>query len=286
MKIEQRTLTDIIDTEFRAFSMYTIENRAIPSAIDGLKPVMRKLLYAMIVEHKGKKVKLSDLGGISKYSYHHGETSAIGAAIGLSQAWSNNATLFDGHGNFGSRLVQESAAPRYIYASLSDNYKKYFRDTEVSPVAFDKENPEPAFYLPIIPWVLVNGISGIAVGFKTDILPRQISDLVAATKACVKNPDEFLKADAPIKPSFPDFKGTVTQLSSNQWKTSGIISYVGKNYFSITEVPIGYDRASYVELLNSMIDKDLIRDYEDCCSKAGFGFNVKVSLRSFEVFQT
>lgn len=279
MNIERKTLTDIIDSDFREFSMYTIEQRAIPSVIDGLKITQRKLLYAMLKEHGGKRVKLSDLGGISKYGYHHGETSAIGAAIGMAQSWNNNAPLFEGHGNFGSRLVQEAAAPRYIFASLSSAYKKFFIDEEVAPASPNEDNPEPAFYLPIIPWVLVNGINGIAVGFKTDILPRSVSDLVSATRSCLKNPKKFLADNAPIAPTFPDFKGDVVQTAPNQWKTTGKIEYVGKNYFRISELPIGSDREGYVEFLNTLIDKDLIRDYDDACSKDGFGFDIKVSLQ-------
>lgn len=279
MNIQERTLTDIIDRELREFSMYTIESRAIPSAIDGLKPTARKLLYAMINEYKGNKTKVAELGGgLAKLNYHHGETSAQGAAVSLAQDWNNNAPLFVGHGNFGSRLVTDAAAPRYIFASLSENFKKYFIDTEVAPKAFDPENPEPAFYLPIIPWVLVNGISGIAVGFKTDILPRSPASLIAATKECIKNPEKYLKANKPITPSFPSFKGSISQMTDTQWKTSGVIEYVGKYLYKISELPIGFDRASYVELLNDMVDKDLIRDYDDCCSKDGFGFEIKVSM--------
>jgi len=280
MKIEQRNLTDIIDTEFREFSMYTIENRAIPSVIDGFKPTQRKLVYSMINEYRGNKIKVAELGGgLAKLNYHHGEGSAQGAAVGLASDWNNNAPVFTGYGNFGSRLVPEAAAPRYIFASLSDNFKKHFTDTEVAPKSNDPENPEPAHYLPIIPWILVNGISGIAVGFKTEVLPRSVKSLIEATNECLKNPEKFLKANKPIAPSFPSFKGTVTQVAPNQWKTTGIIEYIGKYTYKITELPIGYDRESYVEFLNGLIDKDLIRDYDDICSKDGFGFEVKVSTQ-------
>ena len=280
MNIIPRKLTNIIDTEFREFSMYTIENRAIPSAIDGFKPTQRKLVYAMINEYRGNKIKVAELGGgLAKLNYHHGEGSAQGAAVGLASDWNNNAPVFTGHGNFGSRLVPEAAAPRYIFASLSDNFKKYFVDTEVAPESNDTENPEPAHYLPIIPWVLVNGISGIAVGFKTEILPRSIKDLTLATLECIKNPQKFLKANKPIAPSFPSFKGAVTQIADNQWKTTGVVEYIGKYIFKISELPISYDRESYVEFLNTLIDKDMIKDYDDVCSKDGFGFEVKVSLQ-------
>lgn len=279
---DKKTVAEIIDSEYLEYSMYTLEQRAIPSAIDGLKPVQRKILYAMVNEHGGKKVKLNDLGSISKLNYHHGEVSAIAAAVGMSQDWSNNAPLFDGHGSFGSRIIQEAAAPRYIYASLSDYYKKFFCDVEVAPKSFDVENPEPAYYLPIIPWILINEISGISVGFKTSILPRSIKDITNATKAYLKNPKRFLEANEPIKPTYPHFKGNVVSHSEHQWKTQGLIKYVGKNYFEISELPIGVDRETYVTYLNELSDKDLIKDYEDQCSKNGFGFKIKVTIAQKE----
>ena len=280
MQIVERTLTDIIDTELREFSMYTIENRAIPSAIDGFKPTGRKLVYSMINDYNGKKTKTAELGGsLSRLNYHHGEGSAQSAVVTLAADWNNNAPVFIGHGNFGSRLVTDAAAPRYTFVSLSDDFKKFFIDEEVAPKAFDPENPEPAFYLPIIPWVLVNGISGIAVGFKTDILPRSIESLVKATSDCLKNPEKFLRDDKPITPSFPHFKGTVEHIGGNQWRTRGIVEYVGKYTYKISEVPIGVDRESYVNFLNSLLDKDQIRDYDDICSSEGFGFLVKVSVQ-------
>ena len=278
MQIVEKTLTDIVNEELRQFSMYTIENRAIPSAIDGFKPTARKLVYSMINDYGGKKVKVAEIGGgLSRLNYHHGEGSAQGTVVTLAADWNNNAPVFIGHGNFGSRLVTDAAAPRYIFASLSDDFKKYFIDEEVAPKSFDPDNPEPAFYLPIIPWVLVNGISGIAVGFKADILPRSIKSLIKTTTECLRNPQKFLRDNKPIAPSFPSFKGQVEQLGPNQWKTKGIIEYVGKLTYKISEVPIGVDREAYVTFLNSLIDKDLIRDYDDDCSSEGFGFTIKVT---------
>lgn len=277
MTIKEKTITQIIDGGYLGYAMYVLESRAIPSVVDGQKTVNRKLIYAMLNEHGGKKTKVVDLGSISKFNYHHGETSATEAASNMAATWNNNAPLFEQHGNFGSRLVQEPSSPRYIHASLSTNFKKFFIDEEVAPPNFDTENPEPAYYLPIIPWVLVNGVSGIAVGFKCDIMPRSIKDVLAATKGYLKNPTKFLKENAPIPPTFPNFRGTVEQRGDNQWKTRGIIEFVGKNTFHISELPWGYDRATYVTLLNELCDKDLIKDYSDECSKVGFGFKVKVT---------
>lgn len=285
MKIINKTVSEIINTEYREYAMYVLESRAIPSAIDGFKMVTRKLLYAMLTEHKGKKTKIADLSGISKYNYHHSESSAAGAAITITADWNNNCPIFTGHGSFGSRMVPAAAAPRYIFSSLSENYNKIFCDLEVAPKSFDPENPEPLHYLPIIPWVLINEISGIAVGFKTAILPHSVSDIIAATKACLKNPKEFLEENKPIDPTFPQFNGTVVKHSENQWRTQGKIQFIGKNFFQITELPIGWDREGYVTFLNELVDKDMIKDYEDECSKSGFGFKIKVSIAQRELIE-
>lgn len=283
MSTVKKTISEIIDDEYLAFAMYTLEQRAIPSCIDGMKGVQRKLIYAMLNEHKDKKVKMNDLGSISKFNYHHGESSATDAAVAMTADWKNNAPLFTGHGNFGSRLVQEAAAPRYIYATLSKVFEKVFIDSEVTIPSFDSENPEPAFYLPIIPWILINGISGMAVGFKTEILPRSIKDVSEAVKSCIENQALFIQKNKPIIPTFPHFSGTTEQISENQYKTKGIINYTGRNLYEISELPIGYSREKYIIHLNEMLDKELIRDYDDLCSKSGFGFKIKVSLAQKEV---
>lgn len=279
MQTEKRSIKHVIDTDYRTYSMYVLENRAIPSAIDGLKSVTRKLLYAMEAEGgRNNKKKVSDIGGgLSKYGYHHGETSAMGAAVGMASDWDNNAPLFTGHGNFGSRLIQEAAAARYIFITLSENYNRWFIDTEVAPKSIDEEAPEPAHYLPIIPWVLINGTSGIAVGFASCVLPRSIKDVSAAVKKCIADPGKFLKQNAPIAPTFPSFKGEVVDAGDGTWKTRGIVEYVGKYTYEISELPVGYDREKYVEFLNGLVDDGKIKDYDDNCSKAGFGFTVKVS---------
>jgi DNA topoisomerase-2 len=278
MKIVDQSITDVINSDYLEYSMYTIENRAIPSVIDGFKPVHRKLVYAMLNVHGGKKTKVADLGSISSLNYHHGETSAMEAVNTLTAEYNNNCPVFTGHGNFGSRLVQEASAARYVFASISPEFKKYFIDGEVAPVAADPENPEPAHYLPTIPWVLVNGIEGIAVGFATKIFPRSIKVLTEEVLTCLKDPAKYLKANKPVAPTYPEFRGKIIKGEEpNQWITTGIVEYVGKNTYKIQEVPIGYDRESYISVLHDLIDADKIRDFDDDCSEQGFGFTVKVS---------
>ena len=278
MKIIDQSITDVINKDYLEYSMYTIENRAIPSAIDGFKPVHRKLVYAMLNVHKGKKTKVADLGSISSLNYHHGEASAMEAVNTLTAEYNNNCPVFKGHGNFGSRLVQEAASARYVYAEISPEFKKYFIDHEIAPGAIDPENPEPAHYLPTIPWVLVNGIEGIAVGFATKIFPRSIKLLTDEVHACLANSQKYLKANKPLPPTYPEFRGEVIQGEEpGQWITTGIIEYVGKNTYKINELPIGYDRESYITVLHSLLDTDKIRDFDDDCAETGFGFTIKVT---------
>ncbi len=285
MNITNKSITEVIDTDLLDYSMYVLQNRAIPSAIDGFKSGGRKLVYAMVNDYPTRKVKVAELAGsIAKYGFHHGESSAEGAAVTLTADWNNNCPVFTGHGNFGSRLIQEAAASRYIFVSLSPEFKKYFIDAEVTSKSFDEESPEPQHYLPIVPWVLVQGISGIAVGFACNILPHSIKDLSSSVKSYLKNPAKYIKDQPVITPTFPHFKGDVTQESDDglSWSTTGLIEYIGKYTYKISELPVGYDREQYVNILNDLIDADKIKDYEDGCSEDGFGFLVKVSTAQKE----
>ena len=286
MKITPLSISEIIDTSLLDYSMYVLQNRAIPSAIDGFKAGGRKLVYSMLNEYPTRKVKVAELSGaIAKHGFHHGESSAEGATVTLTSDWNNNCPIFTGHGNFGSRLIQEAAAARYIYVSLSPEFKSYFIDGEVTVKSLDEESPEPIHYLPVIPWVLVNGISGIAVGFACNILPRSIEDIMVATKSCLKNRSKFLEKNEPIPPTFPQFRGTISQESETglNWASLGMVEYIGKYQYKILELPIGYDREAYVTLLNKLVDTDLIKDYEDSCSEDGFGFIIKVTGAQKEI---
>jgi DNA topoisomerase-2 len=268
-----KTVAQTIDSDYRHYAMYVLENRAIPCFIDGFKPVHRKLFYAMLNEHRGKKTKVSDLGGISKFNYHHGESSAMGAAVTLTAEWNNNVPLFQGHGNFGSRLIQEAAAPRYIFASANPEINKYFSDFEVCDKNSDEDSPEPQTYLPNIPWVLVNGVEGIAVGFACRYLPHSPVDIAKACQLAVKGK---LKDDYVIPVTFPGFRGEVIQESATKVVTRGIVTRVKRNMWQITEAPWGYDRDQMFNQLDKMMADGKIVDFDDDCNDTGFNFSVKL----------
>ena len=261
--------------EWKSFAMYTVESRAIPNMIDGLKPVQRFYLYSSLINSKKDFKKVSAVSGIiSDYGYNHGEASAAGAGQLMAATWNNNICLVEGRGSFGTRLVQEAGAARYVYTRLHDNFGKYVKDLDLSPVHDDPEHEPPAFYLPAIPLVLINGTKGIATGFATNILPHCPASV---TEACV----EYLETKEIkqlINLKFPEFSGTIEQNKEDPKKyiSYGTYSKRSKTQLLISEVPYGFDRESYVKVLDHLEDEGDIVSYDDLCDKQGFKFEVKL----------
>ena len=272
-------LSDVAGREWKSFAMYTVENRAIPNMIDGLKPVQRFYLYSSIQNTKRDFKKVSAVSGIiSDYGYNHGEGSAAGSGQLMAATWNNNICLVEGRGSFGTRLIQDAGAPRYVYSKLSSNFEKYIKDIELSPVHEDPEHEPPAFYLPVIPLVLVNGTKGIATGFATNILPHCPNSVAQACEEYIRT--KKIKSNIDIK--FPEFKGTVEKdpIEPRRYTVIGVYKKPSKTTLNITEVPYGLDREGYVKVLDKLEDDGDIVSYEDCCDKSGFNFHVKLKLAS------
>lgn len=270
MKSRQVEVTSFIDTSYKEYSKYVLFSRAIPHLIDGLKPSQRKILYTAIMEAKGF-LKTASLSGsvIAKASYHHGDASLNAAINSMVQDFNNNLPLLEGKGSFGSRLIPEAAAARYTNVKISKNYSKYFLDNDILPENVDMEDPEPLYYLPIIPWVLVNGVRGIAVGFATEIQPRDPKLLIKVCKDYL-NGKNIDKVDLP--PYYNGFKGKIFKNEAG-WACEGSYTLSGTT-LRITEVPIGFTREKYVEILEKLKEKGHIVSYQDSCSKDGFDFSV------------
>lgn len=267
-------ISEVAANEWKSFAMYTVESRAIPNMIDGLKPVQRFYLYSSLLNSKRDFKKVSAVAGIiSDYGYNHGEASAAGSGQLMAATWNNNICLIEGRGSFGTRLVQEAGAPRYVYTRVHDNFSKYIKDIELSPVHEDPEHEPPAFYLPTIPLVLANGTKGIATGFATNILPRDQDSL---SRAC----REFLmygNITKRLTVKFPEFSGTVEyNEEENRYYCNGVYEKKSKTVLMITEVPYGFDREGYVKVLDDLEEKGDIVGYDDLCDKTGFKFEVKL----------
>jgi DNA gyrase/topoisomerase IV subunit A len=260
------SVANFIDTQYRAYSNYVLYERAIPNLVDGFKPSQRKVFCTGRKFATVSKMKSASLSGqvISYAAYHHGNASLDSVINSLTADYNNNLPIFKGMGSFGSRLIQEAAASRYTFVQYNSVLDKIFVDDEIVPQNRDPESPEPAFYLPIVPWVLVNGIKGMAIGFATHILPRDHKSLAKACQQYLqgKNIDPAL-----LVPKFPEFTGVVEQdpEESLRWFVKGTFERKGKTTILITEVPYGHDRVSFIDQLETLKEKNVITSYVEHC---------------------
>lgn len=282
-EIQEYPISLVAKNEWLSFAKYTVEARAIPNMIDGMKPVQRFYLYSSILNSKRDFKKVSAVSGIiSDYGYNHGESSAAGSGQLMAATWNNNICLVEGRGSFGTRLIQEAGAPRYVYTRLHENFNRYIKDIDLSPVHEDPEHEPPAFYLPVIPLVLANGTKGIATGFATNILPHDPKSIKAACLEYITTGD--IKNRLALK--FPEFNGTVEKDKEepNKYTVNGVYEKRGKTQLIITEVPYGFDRESYIKVLDGLEEDGDIVSYEDQCDKTGFKFEVKLKQNTSAIW--
>jgi DNA topoisomerase-2 len=279
IKDSEISVSDFLNTAYRDYALYVLYSRAIPSMIDGFKPSQRKLVWVASNLAKTKKIKTAALAGATVLyaGFHHGDGSLSDAATLMAGTWRNNLPILDGEGNFGSRVVNEASAPRYTFVKLSPQYDKYFVDSDVLEESPDPEDKEPKFLLPLIPWVLVNGASGVAIGYATDILPRDPKLLASVCADFIsgrKTEEEILNMDLP--PYFADFTGKVYKDPNGRWRCRGKFNREGRISVRITELPIGIEREKYIAFLQKLLSEEKISDYSEQCSKGNFDFTVKI----------
>ena len=264
----EKTITEFLSVEYKDFAMYSIEGRAIPSCIDGFKPSQRKVIHVanQIWKTGNEKVlKIFQLSGkvASDVFYHHGDASLNSAIINMAQKFKNNAPLLEEDGQFGSLRSPQAGAPRYIGTKLSDNFRLMYKDFDLLNYKEEEgEKIEPEFFLPIIPTVLINGSSGIAVGFATNILNR---DVKSVTDSCIKVLTE--KKIEEIAPSLREFTGDFVQDTENhkRWIIRGKIERLNTSTVKITELPPSMTFEKYEDLLDKLCETKEIVSYDDNC---------------------
>lgn len=273
MTENETSILEFVNNDLKDFSLYTLHSRAIPSMIDSFKPSQRKIIYTANKRAKNNFMKTASLAGavIDVANFHHGDASLAEAISNMAANYSDNINFLVGRGSFGSRLVQEYSSPRYTFVKLSPDFDRIYQDSEILPENDDPEDPEPKHYLPVIPTVLVNGASGIATGFATNIIPRSREEIKDACKKYIQGK----KIPNDLTPEFPEFTGTIFKNSNDEWVCRGKFSWLTNNKIEITEVPIGFDREKYIEHLEKLNEKDNIQDYDDKCAD-GFHFEVKL----------
>ncbi len=273
-KIQEVDLKKTMENSYIEYAMSVIAARALPDVRDGLKPVQRRILHAMIELNNGPDKphrKCARIVGDTMGKYHpHGDSSIYGALVNLAQEWSTRYPLVDGHGNFGSVDGDAAAAMRYTEARLSkismEMLSNINKDTVDFVPNFDETEKEPTVLPARYPNLLVNGTSGIAVGMATNIPPHNLREVIDAVVKIIDNErEEGRKTDIEellgvIKG--PDFPTGATilgtrgiDLAYRTGKGKILVRAVtdiepmanGKNRIVVTELPFMVNKARLME---------------------------------------
>jgi len=277
--MQQKTISEYLDNEYADYGMHTIENRAIPSVVDGFKPTQRKIIFIankVWKNTKDKPLKVFQFGGrvAADAMYHSGDASLNGTIIGMAQSFKNSIQLLDDIGQFGKLRSPEAGAARYISTKLNDNFRLLYKDFDLTTPKFEEGYEiEPLYFLPIIPTVLLNGGSGVAVGFATNILNRHPIELI---DACLKY-TEAKPFNAPT-PFWHTFKGMVEQSQENKksFSIKGIYKVKDTTTIIISELPVSMTFAKYEAHLSNLQDKGIIQLYDDNSNKDGISYTIKM----------
>lgn len=266
INVPVRRIDDFFDNEYLGYSRHVVENRAIPSVIDGFKPSQRKIAFVAnrVFKTGGEKpLKVFQLAGriASEAFYHHGGGSLEAAITTMTQEFKNSMPIFAGIGQFGSLRSPEAGAARYIGVRFNENFRLLYKDFDlVDPQHEEGEEIEPKFFLPIIPTVLLNGGSGIAVGFATNILNRHPLDLI---DACGDALDGRKVRD--LRPWIKGFHGTFERSpdSPRSWSIRGSYAVKNTSTVEVTEIPPGFTYEKYEAHLDGLVEKGVLSSYDD-----------------------
>jgi DNA topoisomerase II len=250
--------------------MYTVESRAIPSVVDGFKPTQRKVAHIANKTWKSgseKPMKVFQLTGkiAAEAFYHHGNTSLDSAIINMAQRFKNNMPILEEIGQFGSLRAPDSGAARYISTKLTENFRLLYKDFELLKPKFEEgQEIEPEYFLPIVPAVLLNGGSGIAVGFASNILNRDTKELIDESLRALEG-----KKVRDVKPFMNGFDGEYSQDKENpkKWYIRGKYEVLNTTTVKITELPPFLTYEKYEELLDDLVVNKKIVSYEDNSSE-------------------
>lgn len=273
------TINDFYENEYLQYAYYDTY-RKCASYVDGLKPSMRKVIYVIDKNNIKDIIKVSQLASkvSEQTNYLHGEQSLHGVIVNLSQNFplSNNLNLLDPKGNFGSRLIPESAAARYIYTCKSKYFDYIFLkdDFDILPSQkFEGEEIEPRYYLPILPLILANGSEGIGNGYAQKIFPRKINDLIDYIKIKLRQENKKIN----LHPHFNGYNGKIV-FDDNEKKVDfyGNFYRLDSKNIIIDELPYGYVLETYIKVLNELEEQDVIKNYIDYSEGNNFKFQVKI----------
>src|SRR5690554_3374289 len=299
--LKERDISAEMRSSFMEYAMSVIVSRALPDVRDGLKPVHRRILFAMselgMSPDKPFKKSARIVGEVIGKYHPHGDSAVYETMVRMAQDFSLRYMLVDGHGNFGSIDGDSAAAMRYTEAKLSKIAMELLRDLNKETVDFienyDGEEKEPAVLPARYPNLLVNGVSGIAVGMATNIPPHNLVEVIEGLLAFIKTPDitplelmEYIKGpDFPtggyilgrsgIRQAYTTGRGSVTMRAKAE-----IEEHNGKAKILVYELPYQVNKARLIEKIAELVrDKKLdgITDLRDESDRNGM--RIVIELR-------
>jgi DNA topoisomerase-2 len=280
---------DFMNQELIHFSTYDCA-RSIPNMMDGLKISLRKIVFSAFKRKLTSEIKVAQFSGyVSEHSaYHHGEASLNGAIVNMAQTFvgSNNINLLEPNGQFGTRLHggDDSASERYIFTQLNSLTRKIFPDVDDTVLNYINDDGllvEPEFYAPIIPFTLINGISGIGTGFSSSIPAYNPKDVVQYLKSKL-NKTEYTGGE--FIPYYEGFRGTIRKIADNKYLVKGLYEKIGEDKIRITELPVGTWTMPYITFLEGLLDGGVdkagkkippsIKDFTSLCTEVSIDITV------------
>ncbi|MEW5322255.1 DNA topoisomerase IV subunit A [Geobacillus thermoleovorans] len=294
-------LEDVLGDRFGRYSKYIIQDRALPDARDGLKPVQRRILYAMYIDgntaDKPFRKAAKTVGNVIGNFHPHGDSSVYEAMVRMSQDWKLRNVLVEMHGNNGSIDGDPPAAMRYTEARLSAIAAELLRDIDKETVPFvpnfDDTTDEPTVLPAMFPNLLVNGSTGISAGYATDIPPHALGEVIDAVLMRIDQPDCTVDELMTVLPG-PDFPtGGIIQGKDGIRKAyetgrGKIIIRAkaaieqgkgGKKHIVITELPYEVNKANLVKKIDELrLDKKLdgIADVRDETDRNGLSIVIEL----------
>jgi topoisomerase-4 subunit A len=267
------SLDEIMGDRFGKYSKYIIQDRALPDVRDGLKPVQRRILYAMFKEgntsSKPYRKSAKTVGNVIGNYHPHGDTSVYDAMVRMSQEWKMRIPLIDMQGNNGSIDNDPAAAMRYTEARLSKIAVELLRDIDKETVQmalnFDDTEYEPTVLPAKYPNLLVNGATGISAGYATDIPPHNLEEVIDATIYRIKHPNskiedlmQFVKGpDFPTGAIVEGKEGILNALKTGKGKVivrskTQIIEEKNMNKIVVSQIPYEVNKAELVRKLDEI----------------------------------
>ncbi|TCZ81143.1 DNA gyrase subunit A [Paenibacillus albiflavus] len=295
-------LEEVVGERFGRYSKYIIQDRAIPDVRDGLKPVQRRILYAMYdsgnTPDKPYRKSAKTVGDVMGNYHPHGDTSIYDGMVRMAQPWKMGHMLVDGHGNWGSIDDDPPAAMRYTEARLSEIALEMLRDIEKRTVPFkdnfDNTTKEPVVLPSRYPNLLVNGVSGISAGFATEIPPHNMREVIDACIAMIdqpgltvnelmgiiKGPDfptgGIIMGEEGIREAYRTGRGRIYIRS----RTAIEDMKAGRKQIVITEIPYGVVKSRLVTSIENIRLEKKVEGIQEVRDESGRdGLRIVIELR-------